>query len=146
MLTSAQIDQAISTRALVRISDTHGWAPGVTGIAMGFRPNYGTIKIGFVDGNGKYTGEFTVVSYKSVELVEPMIMEEFETVEIDEIKAGDEISFKDLYEQRYIRGTVTEITASRDGYKDPFIPSVRKANGFSTHPEISPGTPVRRYL
>lgn len=146
MLTSPQIDQAVSTRARVRISKDHGWAPGVEGIAMGYRPNYGTIKIGFADTDGKYTGEFTVVSSKSVELVEPMIMEEFETVEIDEIKAGQEISYKDLYEQRYVRGTVTEIHPSRDGYKDPFIISLRKANGFSTHPEISPGTPVRRYI
>ena len=146
MLTSAQIDQAVSTRALVRISATHGWAPGVTGIAMGFRPAYGSIKIGFVDSKGAYTGEFTVVSHKSVELVEPMILEEFESIEIDQVKVGDEISFKDLYEQRYVRGTVTAIEPSRDGYKDPFIPSVRKANGFSTHPEMSPGTPVRRYI
>jgi hypothetical protein len=66
---ASQIDKAVSSRALVRISKSNGWAAGVEGIALGFRNLYGNIKVGFVDANGDYTGEYTVVSYKSVELI-----------------------------------------------------------------------------
>jgi hypothetical protein len=67
---ASQIAKAVSTRARVRISERNGWAAGVEGIALGFRNLYGSIKVGFVDANGDYTGEYTVVSHESVELVE----------------------------------------------------------------------------
>lgn len=69
MLTSAQIDTAITNRARVQISPTHGWAAGTIGIAMGYNNAYGTIKVGFIDADGKYTGDYTKVSYKDVSLV-----------------------------------------------------------------------------
>lgn len=65
-----QVDTAVSTRARVRISDTHGWAAGVEGIALGYHPNYNNLKVGFVDESGKYTGESTVVPVGSVDLIE----------------------------------------------------------------------------
>jgi hypothetical protein len=69
MLTSAQIDYAVTTRARVQISPTNGWAAGTIGIAMGYNNAYGTIKVGFIDADGQYTGDYTKVSYKDVSLV-----------------------------------------------------------------------------
>ena len=68
-MNARQIDQAVSTRARVRISERNGWAAGVEGIAMGYRATYDNIKVGFVDAGGNYTGEYTTVPRKSVELV-----------------------------------------------------------------------------
>ncbi|MFJ8676832.1 hypothetical protein [Streptomyces sp. NPDC093589] len=65
-----QIDKAVSTRARVRISERLGWAAGMEGIAMGYRATYDSIKVGFVDTDGDYTGEYTTVPRKSVEMKE----------------------------------------------------------------------------
>lgn len=64
-----QIDQAVRTRAAVRISKTHGWAAGRTGIAMGYTTSYDSIKVGFLGEDGKYSGDFTKVPRSAVELV-----------------------------------------------------------------------------
>jgi len=64
-----QIDKAVSTRARVRISERNGYAKGHEGIAMGYRAAYDNIKIGFVDTNGQYTGEYTMVNIKHVDLI-----------------------------------------------------------------------------
>lgn len=56
-----QIDQAVRTRARVRISERNGWAAGVEGIALGYRDLYDSFKVGFVDADGNYTGEYTTV-------------------------------------------------------------------------------------
>lgn len=66
---SKTLDRLISTRGLVKISDRNGWAAGVTGIALGFRPLYGNVKVGFVDDMGEYTGEYTLVPLSMVEEV-----------------------------------------------------------------------------
>lgn len=65
-----QIDKAVSTRARVRITDRNGWAKGAEGIAIGFRSLYSNIKVGFVDTNGSYTGEYTMVHYANVDIIE----------------------------------------------------------------------------
>ena len=67
---ASQIDKAVTTRARVRISKNLGWAAGVEGIAMGYRSTYDNIKVGFVDAEGNYTGEYTMVPRNSVEMVE----------------------------------------------------------------------------
>lgn len=66
---SKTIDKLISTRGLVKINDRNGWAAGVIGIALGFRPLYGNMKVGFVDDKGEYTGEYTMVPLSMVEEV-----------------------------------------------------------------------------
>jgi hypothetical protein len=68
-MNASQIEKAVTTRARVRISKNNGWAAGVEGIALGFRNLYGNIKVGFVDANGDYTGEYTMVSHESVEMI-----------------------------------------------------------------------------
>jgi hypothetical protein len=65
-----QIDNAVSTRARVRISENHGWAAGKEGIAMGYHASYNNLKVGFVDEAGEYTGESTVIPLSAVELVD----------------------------------------------------------------------------
>lgn len=67
---SNQIDQAVSTRARVRISESNGYHKGAEGVALGFRSTYGSIKVGFVDADGEYTGESTTVYFEHVELIE----------------------------------------------------------------------------
>jgi hypothetical protein len=64
------IDKAVETRAKVRISARNGWAPGVVGMALGYRAKYDNVKVGFVDDAGNYTGEYTMVPAKSVEVVD----------------------------------------------------------------------------
>jgi hypothetical protein len=66
----AQIDQAVSTRARIRISKRNGWAAGLEGIAMGYRAAYDSIKVGFLDADGNYSGEYTTVPRTMLELVE----------------------------------------------------------------------------
>lgn len=65
---SKTLDQLISTRGRIKISHRNGWAAGVTGIALGFNTLYGNVKIGFIDDNGDYTGEYTKVSLSMVEV------------------------------------------------------------------------------
>lgn len=79
MLTGTQLDKAIADRAQIRITEGSGYHKGVIGIAMGFRPAYGNVKVGFIDEDGLYTGDYTVVSYEHVELIEretPMLTTE----------------------------------------------------------------------
>lgn len=71
MLTYSQICQAVDTRAKVRVSERNGYHKGLIGIAMGYRDTYGSVKIGFLDENGNYTGDYTTVHADHVELVEP---------------------------------------------------------------------------
>lgn len=66
---SNQINQAISTRARVQISERNGWAAGTEGLALGYSDLYDSVKVGFVDASGSYTGEYTKVSRTMVELV-----------------------------------------------------------------------------
>ncbi|MDQ0809790.1 hypothetical protein QFZ63_001504 [Streptomyces sp. B3I7] len=72
----AQIDQAVSTRGRIRISKRNGWAAGVEGIAMGYCASYDSIKVGFLDADGNYTGEYTTVPRTMLELVEEATTEE----------------------------------------------------------------------
>lgn len=95
---ASQINKAVTTRAHVRISERNGWAAGVEGIALGFRNLYGTIKVGFVDANGDYTGEYTTVSYESVELV-------------DEGAATEEIEMGTTSPAEQLRAKGAEMTA-----------------------------------
>jgi hypothetical protein len=71
----AQIDQAVSTRARIRISERNGWAAGVEGIAMGYSSSYDSIKVGFLDSDGNYTGEYTTVPRTMLELAEEVTVE-----------------------------------------------------------------------
>jgi hypothetical protein len=77
----AQIDQAVSTRARIRISERNGWAAGVEGIAMGYSSSYDSIKVGFLDADGNYTGEYTTVPRTMLELAEEATTENAETHE-----------------------------------------------------------------
>ncbi len=80
---ASQIEKAVTTRARVRISKNNGWAAGVEGIAMGYRATYDNIKVGFVDAEGNYTGEYTMVPRSSVELIgEPEDAEQEDTVTV----------------------------------------------------------------
>jgi hypothetical protein len=64
-----QTSGAVAARARVKISERNGWAAGMEGIAMGYHPGWGNLKVGFVDSAGKYTGESTIVPRTMVELV-----------------------------------------------------------------------------
>jgi hypothetical protein len=57
-------------RTRIRISDGNGWAAGVEGIYMGYNANYDTVKVGFVDADGNYTGDHTRVSRSAATVVE----------------------------------------------------------------------------
>jgi len=63
------IHTAIRDRSAVRVSERHGWAAGLTGIAMGYGWLYDSVKVGFVDDAGRYTGEFTRVPSRAVEVL-----------------------------------------------------------------------------
>jgi hypothetical protein len=65
----AQINEAIQNRSAVRISERNGYHKGLTGIALGYNSSYGSIKVGFVDADGKYNGDYTTVAAEHVELV-----------------------------------------------------------------------------
>ena len=58
---------AVVTRSRVRISNRNGWAQGIEGIALGYRPGWGSVKVGFIDDDGSYTGDWTVVPVLHVE-------------------------------------------------------------------------------
>lgn len=76
--------------------------------------------------------------------------ETYETIAPATLSIGDTISYIERGSYRAAdrtrRGTVIEITPSRDGYKDPMIIGVRLENGRETYPEMSPEGAVRRYL
>ncbi|WP_329474227.1 hypothetical protein OIE75_41300 (plasmid) [Streptomyces sp. NBC_01723] len=73
---ASQIEKAVTTRARVQISKNNGWAAGVEGIAMGYRTTYDNIKVGFLDADGNYTGEYTTVPRTMAELAEEVTAEE----------------------------------------------------------------------
>ena len=137
MLTGTQLDQAVATRALVRITEDNGYHKGVVGIALGFRPTYGNVKIGFIDADGKYTGDYTVVSYKHVELMEePEAVEEPEiTVEAVEqvLRAADFPHCVDPAGRKYGEFQVASlvsgvrVTYSLGAAAAAMIPSMRRA-------------------
>lgn len=61
------LSSAIVNRSTVRITDYSGHAVGLTGILLGYNAMYDSVKVGFVDQAGEYTGEYTKVSRKAVE-------------------------------------------------------------------------------
>lgn len=65
-----QIDDAVTIRARVRVSERSGFHKGAEGIVLGFRPLYGTLKVGFTDDSGEYTGECTTVAFEHVDLID----------------------------------------------------------------------------
>ena len=66
-----RIDTAIKTREIVTIGPRAGHAVGLKGIALGYSGQYDTVKIGFVDEAGNYTGEFTKIIAKHVVFAAP---------------------------------------------------------------------------
>lgn len=63
------VDTAVANRAPVRITERSGHAVGMTGILLGYNDCYDNCKVGFVDSEGAYTGEYTTVSRSAVELL-----------------------------------------------------------------------------
>ncbi|WP_332758309.1 hypothetical protein [Streptomyces sp. MT206] len=63
-----QVFAAVVNRAPVRIVRLE-WARGLEGIAMGYNDLYDTIRVGFVDGEGRYAGEKTTAPRSHVELI-----------------------------------------------------------------------------
>ncbi|MFC1420779.1 hypothetical protein [Streptacidiphilus cavernicola] len=70
MNTTREIGTAVTTRALVRITEGNGHHKGVAGIALGYNAQYDSIKVGFIDASGNYTGDYTTVAVQHVEVVE----------------------------------------------------------------------------
>jgi hypothetical protein len=62
------IDTHVAARAAVRI--TFGPAKGMTGILLGYNQQYDTVRVGFLDENGAYSGEKTTQARTSVELID----------------------------------------------------------------------------
>lgn len=67
-----RIDTAIKNREIVRIGDRAGHAVGEVGIALGYNAQYDSVKIGFVDDAGNYTGESTKIKANHVEFIDPV--------------------------------------------------------------------------
>lgn len=63
------IDNAIRNRSLVRITERSGHGKGLVGIALGYNAQYDSVKVGFVDDQGNYTGEYTKVGRSCVEIL-----------------------------------------------------------------------------
>ncbi|OKI19263.1 hypothetical protein [Streptomyces sp. CB03911] len=86
--------KAIETRSLVRITDKSGHAKGLVGIAMGYHALYDNVKVGFIDADGRYTGEFTTVSAKAVEVLvtpEDVPAVSISTIAPEDIRPGDTV-------------------------------------------------------
>lgn len=64
-----RIDTAITNREIVKIGARAGHAQGLKGIALGYNANYDTVKVGFVNESGEYTGEYTKVGAAHIEFV-----------------------------------------------------------------------------
>jgi hypothetical protein len=107
------VDTAVYTRATVRVKDTNGWAAGRTGIAMGYNASYDTVKIGFVDVDGMYTGDSTRVPRTMVELVteEETTAGTPETTE--EVTVGSGASF--VYGSDREPGTIVRVDLFKSG-------------------------------
>lgn len=69
-MNATELDTAINNRAMVRITNRSGHAKGLSGIALGYNRFYHTVKVGFVDDNGNYTGDYTKVSADCIEIIE----------------------------------------------------------------------------
>lgn len=69
-LSSTELGDAITSRARVRIGERAGHAQGLEGQLMGYSTKYHYVKVGFLDSEGEYTGESTVVNIRFTELVE----------------------------------------------------------------------------
>lgn len=65
----AQINKLIDNRSLIRVTNRSGHAKGLVGIALGYNPNYHSIKVGMVDDAGKYTGDYVKVSADCIETI-----------------------------------------------------------------------------
>lgn len=63
------VENLVNTRGQIKISERNGWAAGTVGIALGYNAQYDTVRVGFVDAEGVYTGEKTTVSRSMVEEV-----------------------------------------------------------------------------
>jgi hypothetical protein len=63
--------QIVDTRAQVRITERSGYHKGTVGIALGYNAQYHTVKVGFIDADGNYTGDYTKVSVDCLELHVP---------------------------------------------------------------------------
>lgn len=61
------VESLINTRGMIKISERNGWAAGTVGIALGYNAQYDTVRVGFVDAEGNYTGEKTTVARSMVE-------------------------------------------------------------------------------
>lgn len=65
-----RIDNAIRNRETVAIGSGAGHAVGMRGIALGYNVQYDTVKVGFVNESGEYTGEYTKVGAAHIEFIE----------------------------------------------------------------------------
>lgn len=65
----AEAGQAVITRSKIRVNSNHGWAAGRVGIALGYNAQYNSVKVGFLDESGEYSGDYTRVPVGSVDLI-----------------------------------------------------------------------------
>lgn len=65
----AEAGQAVITRSKIRVNSNHGWAAGRVGIALGYNAQYSSVKVGFLDESGEYSGDYTRVPVGSVDLL-----------------------------------------------------------------------------
>lgn len=79
-----RIDTAITNREIVKIGARAGHAQGLKGIALGYNAQYDTVKVGFVNESGEYTGEYTKVGAAHIEFVT-----ETEAVQPSEVKTPE---------------------------------------------------------
>jgi hypothetical protein len=63
-----RLNAAIENREIVRVAS--GRIAGREGIALGYNAQYDTVKLGFIDENDQYTGEYTKVGRKEIEFVD----------------------------------------------------------------------------
>lgn len=57
-------------RTRIRISDDNGWAAGIECIYLGYNAQYDSVKVGFVDADGNYTGDHTRVPRSAASVVD----------------------------------------------------------------------------
>lgn len=69
MHTMSEMTAAIRTRSAVRITNRSGHAKGMTGIAMGYNPSYHSVKVGFLNADGSYSGEYTKIGFDCIEII-----------------------------------------------------------------------------
>lgn len=63
-----RLTTAIDNREIVRIVNA-GPRTGLVGIALGYNAQYDTVKVGFVDEAGEYTGEYTKAGCSQIEFI-----------------------------------------------------------------------------